>query len=170
MLHQSAVLWNAEGPQVCRLCSSLVPKPLYESEDTQEYWDVPLYAEHTYLGAIRVDVRFVDHKVMRVLAVEMSCSWLDNRTRKLILRSKKSTNCCGVQRGDRIVHAFAWFRNWLHQHNTPCLISLNYTSIPFSLAKKLNLLLKHWNCVTIQFGDNQVVWSETNYYHSWHIA
>ena len=66
---------------------------------------------------------------------------------------------CGVQREERIVHAFAWFRNWLHQNNAPCLISLfnvkygrqhklNYTSILLasSLAKKLNLLLKHWNC------------------------
>ena len=31
---------------------------------------------------------------------------------------------CGVQREERIVHAFAWFRNRLHQNNAPCLISL----------------------------------------------
>ena len=31
---------------------------------------------------------------------------------------------CGVQREERIVHAFAWFRKWLHQNNAPCLISL----------------------------------------------
>ena len=52
-----------------------------------------------------------------------------------------------------------------------------YTSIPsvFSLAKKLNLLLKHRNCGTSQvghvlsiheFGDNHMVWSEANYYYS----
>jgi len=29
-----------------------------------------------------VDARFVDHRVKRVLAVEMSCPWLDNRARK----------------------------------------------------------------------------------------
>ena len=75
--------------------SRMEPKPLYESEDTQAYWDVPLYAEHTYVRANRVDVRFVDHKVMRVLAVEMSCSWLDNRMRKLILRRQRNTNHCG---------------------------------------------------------------------------
>ena len=28
---------------------------------------------------------------------------------------------CGVQREERIVHAFAWFRNWSHQSNAPCL-------------------------------------------------
>ena len=58
---------------------------------------------------------------------------------------------------------------------------LNYTSIPsaFSLAKNLNLLLKHRNCrvtsqvsnvLSIQFGDNYVVWSEANYYCSCHLA
>ena len=31
---------------------------------------------------------------------------------------------CEVQREERIVHAFAWVRNWLHQNSAPCLISL----------------------------------------------
>ena len=31
---------------------------------------------------------------------------------------------CGVQREERIVHAFGWFRKWLHQNNAPSLISL----------------------------------------------
>ena len=31
---------------------------------------------------------------------------------------------CGVQREERIAHAFAWFRKWLHQNNAPCLINL----------------------------------------------
>ena len=46
--------------------SQVEPKPLYKSEDAQAYWDVPLYAEHTFIRAKRVDMRFVDHKVMRV--------------------------------------------------------------------------------------------------------
>ena len=60
-------------------------------------------------------------------------------------------------------------------------LSYRYTSIPsvFSLAKKMNLLLKHRNCrvmsrvghvLSIQFGDNHVVWSEANYYYSWHLV
>ena len=64
---------------------------------------------------------------------------------------------CGVQREERIVHAFAWFRNCIHQNNAPCLIILfnkkygrqrklnyRYTSIPsvFSLAKKVELIAK----------------------------
>ena len=58
-------------------------------------------------------------------------------------------------------------------------LNYRYTSIPsaFSFAKKLNLLLKHRNCGhalvghvwSIQFGDNHVVWSEANYYYSWHL-
>ena len=58
---------------------------------------------------------------------------------------------------------------------------LNYTSIPsaFSLAQNMNFLLKHRNCrvtsrvgnvLSIQFGDNYVVWSEANYYYSCHLA
>ena len=100
---------------------------------------------------------------------------------------------CGVQREERIVHAFAWFRNRLHQNNSPCLISLfnkntdvNVNSITgttsmwsvFSLAKKLNLLLKHWNCghVTGRSCVEYSVWGQSrgvvwgNYYYSWHLA
>ena len=36
----------------------------------------------------------------------------------------RGTRHCGVQREERIVNAFAGFRNWLHQNNAPCLISL----------------------------------------------
>ena len=34
---------------------------------------------------------------------------------------------------------------------------LNYTSMPSAL-------------LSIQFGDNHVVWFEANYYYSWHLA
>ena len=29
---------------------------------------------------------------------------------------------------------------------------------------------RHGHVLSIQFGDNQVVWSEANYYCSWHLA
>ena len=58
------------------------PKPFYESEDVQAYWDVSIYVEYSSVRANRVDARFVDHKAMRVLAVEMSCPWLDNRAKE----------------------------------------------------------------------------------------
>ena len=91
-----------------------------------------------------------------------------------------------IEKTERIVHAFAWFRNWLHQINALCFKSLfkvkfgyqrkcNNTNIlsAFSLAKKLNLLLERCNSVVTSwvghmlsiFGDNHVMWSETKYYH-----
>ena len=42
-----------------------------------------VYAEHTYVRANRVDVRFVDHKAKQVWTVEMSCSWTDKRAKKV---------------------------------------------------------------------------------------
>ena len=53
--------------------SPVKPKPIYESDEAKAFWDVAVYAEHTYVRAIRVDVRFVDHKAKQVWAVEMSC-------------------------------------------------------------------------------------------------
>ena len=58
------------------------PKPMYESTHAQAFWDVPVYAEHTVVRANRVDARIVDHKEKRVLLVEMSCPWVDNRVKK----------------------------------------------------------------------------------------
>ena len=62
--------------------SLVAPKPVYESPEAQAYWDVPVYAEQSYVKANRVDVRFVDHRRKRVWAVEMSCLWLDNCRKK----------------------------------------------------------------------------------------
>ena len=55
---------------------------MYESPEAQAYWDVPVYAEQSYVKANGVDVRFVDHRRKRVWAVEMSFPWLDNRRKK----------------------------------------------------------------------------------------
>ena len=62
---------------------------MYVSTDAQAFWDVPVYAEHTFVRANRMDARFLDHKVKRVLAVEMSCPWLDNRARKDAEKTEK---------------------------------------------------------------------------------
>ena len=53
--------------------SPVKPKPIYESDEGTAFWDVAVYAEHAYVRANRVDVRFVDHKAKQVWAVEMSC-------------------------------------------------------------------------------------------------
>ena len=59
--------------------SRVEPKSLWEPEDAQVFWDVSVYPERTFVRANRGDARFVDHKAMRVLTVEMSCPLLDNR-------------------------------------------------------------------------------------------
>ena len=39
--------------------SQVEPKPMNESTDAQAFWDVPVYAEHTFVRANKVDERFV---------------------------------------------------------------------------------------------------------------
>ena len=62
--------------------SPKVPEPLYESAVAQPFWDVPVYAEYNHVKANRVDSRFVDHKSKKVMPVEMSCPWINNREKK----------------------------------------------------------------------------------------
>ena len=62
--------------------SDVKPKPLYQSTDAEAYWDVPVYAEHTFVRANRVDARFINHKNKEVLMAEMSCPWIKNRDKK----------------------------------------------------------------------------------------
>ena len=62
--------------------SQVKPKPVYENDRFQANWDVPLYAEHTEVRANRIDARFIDHQQEKVIALEMSCPWIDNRTSK----------------------------------------------------------------------------------------
>ena len=69
--------------------SGIEPKPLYESTQAQALWDVPVYAEHTTVRANRVDARIIDHKEKKVLLVEMSCPWIDNREKKEAKKMEK---------------------------------------------------------------------------------
>jgi len=62
--------------------SPVIPKPKYESPEAQAYWDIPVFAVSEQVRQNRVDARFVDHKKKRVLAVEMSCPWMENREKK----------------------------------------------------------------------------------------
>ena len=62
--------------------SPVVPKPIYENEEYQAYWDVPIYAENTEVRANRVDARIINHKDKKILTLEMSCPWIENRERK----------------------------------------------------------------------------------------
>lgn len=69
--------------------SRVEPKPMYEFTDAEAFWNVPVYAQHSFVHANRADARFVDHNAKRVLAVKMSCAWLDNRERKDTKKTKK---------------------------------------------------------------------------------
>ena len=62
--------------------SCKVPEPLYESAETQAFWDVPVYAEYNQVKANRADAQFVDYKSKKVMAVEMRCPWINNRATK----------------------------------------------------------------------------------------
>ena len=68
--------------------SPVTPKPICESDDAKTFWDVPVYAEHAYFKADRVDARFMDHKTKEVWAIEMNRPWIDNRKKKV---EKKTT-------------------------------------------------------------------------------
>ena len=69
--------------------SPVKPKPVHESDEGKAFWDVVVYAEHSYLRANRVDVRFVDYRAEQVWAVEMSCPCIDNRVKKIEEKATK---------------------------------------------------------------------------------
>ena len=45
-------------------------------------WDIPLYVENTEVAANRIDARIVDKNEKKVIVIEMSCLWLENRQLK----------------------------------------------------------------------------------------
>ena len=67
----------------------LKPKPVYESNNAQAFWDVPLFAEHQDVRANRVDARIINHVSKRVISLEMSCPWVKNREKKKEVKTTK---------------------------------------------------------------------------------
>ena len=55
---------------------------MYDSDDAKAFWDIPVFAENQELGANRIDVRTIDRKKRQVIALEMSCSWIESRSKK----------------------------------------------------------------------------------------
>lgn len=55
------------------------PKPVFEDEQVRALWDIPLFAEKTEARANRIDVRIIDKKEEKVILIEISCPWIDNR-------------------------------------------------------------------------------------------
>ena len=62
--------------------SPVQPKSLYDSEDVQAYWDIPVFAEYNEFKAKRADAKIVDHQAKKVTTLEMSCPWIQNRGKK----------------------------------------------------------------------------------------
>ena len=62
--------------------SPVKPKPVYESDDVQAYWDVPMFAEHQEMRSNRVDAHIINHKSKQVTTLEMNCPWVNNREEK----------------------------------------------------------------------------------------
>lgn len=58
------------------------PKPLSKLPKAEAYWDVSVFPDHTFVQANRVDDRPVDHNIKKLLMVEMSCPWVNNRAKK----------------------------------------------------------------------------------------
>ena len=59
-----------------------VPKPMYESDRAVAYWDIPLYAETTYVRANRIDATIINKQSKEIILLEMSCPWIENREAK----------------------------------------------------------------------------------------
>ena len=69
--------------------SPAMPKPLYENDNAIALWDVPLHAENTNVRANRIDARIVDNNTKKVIVIEMSCPWLENRQLNDLKKTQK---------------------------------------------------------------------------------
>ena len=68
--------------------SLVQPKPVYQNDRAESYWDVPVYAESTVVKSNRVNVRLVDKEKKEVLLVEMTYPWIGNRVK---IETEKTT-------------------------------------------------------------------------------
>ena len=74
--------------------SPIKPKPVYESNNAQAFWDVPLFAEHQ-VRANRVDACIINHASKRVISLEMSCPWVTNRKKRRRPKSRNTNRFAG---------------------------------------------------------------------------
>ena len=65
------------------------PKPVYENDRAQAFWDVPVYADHVEVRANRIDARIVDNSAKTVILLEINCPWPDNRASKSYEKTEK---------------------------------------------------------------------------------
>ena len=65
------------------------PEPVYQDDQVRALWYVPLFAEKIEVRANRIDVRIIDKKEEKVILIEMSCPWVDNRVVKAEEKTRK---------------------------------------------------------------------------------
>ena len=65
------------------------PKPVYQNDQAQAFWNVPVYADHVTVRANRVDARIVDSTAKSVTLLEINCSWLNNKETKSCEKTEK---------------------------------------------------------------------------------
>ena len=59
--------------------SQAQPKPKYENDRVNAYWDVLLFAGSTHVKANRINARIIDKERKEVRVLEMSCPCVENR-------------------------------------------------------------------------------------------
>ena len=69
--------------------SPLKPKPWYESNNAQAFWNIPLFTKHQEVRANRVDTRIIKHVSKRVIT-----PWVTNRDKKKERKSTKYGPLC----------------------------------------------------------------------------
>ena len=79
------------------------PKPVYQNDRAQAFWDAPVYADHVTVRANRIDARIVDSTEKSVTLLEMSCPWM-NKQRDQELR--EDGKVCPIATG--IEEAVSW--------------------------------------------------------------
>ena len=79
-----------------QLVQLVQPKPVYQNDRAEAYWDVPVYAESTVVKSNRVNVRLVDKEKKEVLLMEMTCPWIGNRGK---IETEKTTKYAPLRWG-----------------------------------------------------------------------
>ena len=123
----------------------------------KRHWQYVVPLERGKLHGDRLRLNRQRRRVDNWKALSSSFSWLSflgclQQCSVLFIKAtySRETRRCGVQREERILHAFAWFRNRLHQNNALCLITsstskqtqLPQYSISFQLGEKVELIAK----------------------------
>ena len=67
----------------------LKPNPVFEANNAQAFWDVPLFAEHQEVGANRVYASIINHESKRVITLEMSCPCITNCEKQEVEKTTK---------------------------------------------------------------------------------